>query len=382
MHGYLLDPKSPLVFRTGRPFGSTGGADGLAFPLPSSVAGALRTAYAEANPQGVAIDYSARQAELLNVKVSGPLAVRRPLDGQPLEALFPRPADALYLLSAEGNAGVYPLLPGEGGAGAGCDLDGLQPVLLATDAPEGKPQEGPAFWFKEVMDRWLQDSTLQDPPARLGVKELPADIRSHAVIDPGTYGPDPGNLFQSAGLDFGPRRHEGHRRRGWEDYDYALLAQCSAELPYTCRRLGGEGRFAWIEPTSFWPTIAEAVAEALIDTQRVRLILATPAIFAGGWQPGWLDAKTLEGSPPGVPEVRLKLCAAALDRWQAVSGWDLVANQPRAVRRLVPAGAVYWFTVLTGAEHMARLWLQPISDQEQDRRDGFGLVLPGVWKIN
>ena len=68
------------------------------------------------------------------------------------------------------------------------------------------------------------------------------------------------------------------------------------------------------------------------------------------------------------------------ERWQALSGWDLMARKPRAVRRLVPAGAVYWFEIVQGdAEAIARLWLAPLADREQDRLDGFGLALPGLW---
>jgi CRISPR-associated protein Cmr3 len=47
---------------------------------------------------------------------------------------------------------------------------------------------------------------------------------------------------------------------------------------------------------------------------------------------------------------------------------------------MVPAGAVYWFEVIAGQEHLPELWLQPISDDKQDRKDGYGLTLPGIWK--
>jgi CRISPR-associated protein Cmr3 len=47
---------------------------------------------------------------------------------------------------------------------------------------------------------------------------------------------------------------------------------------------------------------------------------------------------------------------------------------------MAPAGSVYFFEVLEGAGDWAPdAWLQPVSDGEQDRRDGFGLSLWGVW---
>jgi CRISPR-associated protein Cmr3 len=123
----------------------------------------------------------------------------------------------------------------------------------------------------------------------------------------------------------------------------------------------------------------------------LRLVLATPALFAKGWLPGWLDDR-LEGTPPHGSGLKLKLRGVALDRWGALSGWDMRPDKPhpshqggaaRSTRRLVPAGAVYWFEILanTGAANIAeRLWLASVCDAENDRRDGFGLALPGVWQ--
>jgi CRISPR-associated protein Cmr3 len=110
-------------------------------------------------------------------------------------------------------------------------------------------------------------------------------------------------------------------------------------------------------------------------------VLATPAIFKNGWLPGWLG-DDLTGSPPGLPAVRIKLTAAAVDRWQPYSGWAMARKHgQRAIRRLVPAGAVYWFELIAGwGEDIADLWLQPISDDPADRNDGFGMVLPGVTR--
>jgi CRISPR-associated protein Cmr3 len=50
---------------------------------------------------------------------------------------------------------------------------------------------------------------------------------------------------------------------------------------------------------------------------------------------------------------------------------------------MTPAGAVYFLRV-EGDESARRafarrIWLQAISDEEQDRRDGFGIALLGTW---
>ncbi len=48
----------------------------------------------------------------------------------------------------------------------------------------------------------------------------------------------------------------------------------------------------------------------------------------------------------------------------------------------MPAGSVLFFEAsrpLT-LDEVRLLWLLPISDGARNRRDGFGLALPGVWE--
>jgi CRISPR-associated protein Cmr3 len=158
--------------------------------------------------------------------------------------------------------------------------------------------------------------------------------------------------------------------------------------------LGGENRVALVEEVSDWlecpdellvypDTLTEAITlkEALKGSKQVRMVLATPAIFTGGWKPGWIDGN-LQGSPPGI-QVNLKLIAASVKRREAVSGWDYRSSHfgPKATRWVVPAGSVYFFEVVSGnPEKLATDgWLKPVSDNPHDRTDGYGLALWGVW---
>ena len=111
------------------------------------------------------------------------------------------------------------------------------------------------------------------------------------------------------------------------------------------------------------------------------MILATPACFARGFLP---DPAKL--SHAGVT---VTIQAVANNRYQVVSGWDYAfesngnRGRPKPTRRLAPAGSVY-FLELTGADDaigrfVDAVWLQAISDDEQDQRDGFGLALLGAW---
>ena len=113
------------------------------------------------------------------------------------------------------------------------------------------------------------------------------------------------------------------------------------------------------------------------------MVLVTPAVFCGGWKPGWVNEE-LVGTPPGA-NVTLRLVGVSIQRWRAVSGWSLanLPGQPRGpkpVKRLVPSGGVYFFETIDGkASGLADRWLESVSDDDQDRRDGFGLAVWGVW---
>ncbi|PIV26970.1 MAG: CRISPR-associated protein Cmr3, partial [Anaerolineae bacterium CG03_land_8_20_14_0_80_58_20] len=81
----------------------------------------------------------------------------------------------------------------------------------------------------------------------------------------------------------------------------------------------------------------------------------------------------------------IKIIAAALSRYQTISGWDYAKENggaPKPTRRLVPAGSVYFLNLKGVADIEAfvnAVWLQAISDDDQSRLDGFGLALLGAW---
>ena len=89
----VLAPRSPLVFRTGKPFGATGGGDAMGFPPPATIAGALRAQYADTF--NVALNNPADHENLQkHVSVKGPLLMHG--KGSEAQVYFPCPTDAVY----------------------------------------------------------------------------------------------------------------------------------------------------------------------------------------------------------------------------------------------------------------------------------------------
>ena len=362
-----LDPLAPIIVRSGRPFDDQSGPDPARFPPPSTVAGCLRTAWARENERPF-------NRELAKIRVEGPLLLTRED-----KVLVPKPADALYFGHADSGKCVR-AQPCAFEHDCDADLpDGLLPVQLTEDV-KGKAGPGPAWWsWEDLLDFRAEITLPHDRLCGNGWSPPPGDRRTHVAIDSKTGAAEQGQLFQTEGLDLdAPDTGSAGAAAG----GLRFLARCEKQLGETLVHLGGERRLAALQPEcgATWPEPPSGWMKRIADVGGLCLTLLTPGIFSRGYRPGWLDPD-LAGQPPGAPTLKLKLRAAAVDRWQPHSGWDLANQCPRPTRKLAPAGATYWFTILDGADTntLDKLWLTSVCDLDQDRIDGFGLVLPSPW---
>lgn len=117
---------------------------------------------------------------------------------------------------------------------------------------------------------------------------------------------------------------------------------------------GGEGRYVSISKTKAvaWPTAEPQ------DKQGQLIMLKTPGVFLEGWKPRCLE-DSIEAAAVGQP--------------LAVSGWDISRGGPRPTRFAAPAGSVYFLTPGRNTS------FETISDDKEDRQQGFGEILKGVW---
>lgn len=409
-----LTARDPVVSRDGRPFGAGQGnrMRSLNWPLPSMIAGSLRTALGKLAGKG---DFSSETArELLQVAVAG---VFPTVDGQ---LYLPAPQDCVVERpDADGRSSlvvhrVKPHLISQGRGGDWRNAS-LSPVMLPEpDMPpevveDFKPTDAPAWWPVDRFADWLMGKPLQFDHTFL--HSPVQEDRTHVVLQPATGAADEGQLFTTTGLALGHlERQRQDASKKQSPPKKPSLGERFAEIKLAARveaggwcaehvgglnehhPTGGERRLVhWraVTDSTMWDC-PDSIRKALQSTDKVRMALATPAIFHDGWKPGWLN-HDLVGSPPGS-DVQLELVGLTIQRWRAVSGWSLarINNQgqldsqgrpgPKPIRRIVPAGGVYFFKVVAGTPAgLADRWLRSVSDHEQDQRDGFGLATWGTW---
>lgn len=386
MSTWMILPRDPLLFRDGKPFNATPGerASSLAFPFPSTTSGAART-FARTNKDGV-FDSDAIP-DLLKQSIRGPFLVEVDEQDRVLDWLFPAPADALLI--DHGKTGDrqstwrYRLTPKPLPPEAHTDFESFQLVSPSEFRKEKPDRNAPNFWRWSEYKTWLAAVPKDGPVnlSELGIKELPLETRFHVGIDANTRTAKSGALFQTRGLEFQvplSQPPENEMRPSLRTRRFALIVETDLPLREDYGFLGGERRaIRWKEANTSVPNLPEEVRNHILDTGFCRLILATPAYFESGFLP-----EVLLSEAGGII-----VHAAAVPRYQTISGWDYVSGRPKPTKRLAPAGSTYFLEFKdknksVRAEAIERLWLRPVSDDERNQNDGFGLALLGAWVPN
>ncbi|WP_054537064.1 type III-B CRISPR module-associated protein Cmr3 [Herpetosiphon geysericola] len=413
---WLIEPRDPLIVRDGRPFNNTPGARAYtqSFPPPSVLAGVIRsqTAYASKLQFTRNSDDNRQQGNKLQpIQIYGPLLFKLPNPNKEKdepEFLCHAPADALLFepeaktKAQESDNQQSPptrpwlcrLVPIQVPERFVCDFNELGLVGLVKADPRKPAKDQPQFWYWEHFLHWLQDPegliNKTNPQASnpktiavgdLGIKGLPIDQRTHVQIDSESQSAEDGRLFQTRGLSFTQTNEqqlaEARRLALYVHADYRDTTGLTIPQP-SIAPLGGERRLAhWAKTDQSLPACDQVIVDAIVKANACRVILLTPAMFSEGYRPTWLFQ-----DPQGVQPT---LAAIAIKRAQVISGWDLAIHKPKPTRRLAPAGTVL-FLKFAEKENSAAIeawvrnyWMQCISDEEQDRRDGFGLAVFGTW---
>ncbi len=376
MTTWLIVPRDPLVVRDGRINDGRSESATLRFPVPSMVAGWVRTRVGSSERGYFACD---DLEDLKRSAIRGPLLVR--VDDDASTFFAPAPRDAVWGVDSEGRSVVH-AMQDISTEDAATDQDPFEGHWVGMPPGfRGKPPaKVPALWSWSAFERWLvAPREVEAGAIEAEAVDIGHDERMHVRIGE-TETAVEGMLFGTTGLVFADKGGGN----GLTPRQLGLAVDVSTDAmrsPISIKPgifpAGGERRLVRWQPSKTpWPGPPDAVV-ARVRTGarcRIRVILLTPAIFAEGWRPRWL-LEQRDG-------VSVRLVGAVVPRPETISGWDFARNEPKPTRRLVPAGSVFLLELDGEPEARSRwvkrIWLQNVSDDEQDRRDGFGLASVGV----
>lgn len=393
---HAVRPRDGFFFKDGRGWhtSASGRGHGLAWPFPTTVRGALRTAYGRSREAalGRAFDPQTWDEETRAVRLGGVFCLRRPYTATTWTAehrMWPVPLDAIFLGGAAHVRPLEPLEPRLGVTTLGRDNDPAReclwwPVPREGDAHDAaKPVEPPAWWTDGEFARWLGGSWVAAPSQQdAGRSSIPRRVDVRLAIDPATITAQDSALFAND-------VYETLHRHDDTLYEWAI--GCAADLPAAADlvaqpwTLGSDRRLARAE------TIDAAVFDNRLDAvavaaSRIRLIVVTPAHFAQGWLPDGFKVSPEHGEYRGRLlgiDGEIVLRAAFVGRPAHASGWDMTVGQPKPTRRLVPPGSVYFFEKVGGGlftpAELASLWLAPFGHDVRDVEDGLNRVVAGLW---
>jgi CRISPR-associated protein Cmr3 len=372
-------PRDGFFAKDGRGWhtSASGRGHGLDWPWPSTVLGALRSAWgrgeeARSNTTFTADDWRSKTAP---IQLGRTLVLRRKhgIAWRIEDATWPVPQDAVWLEGPEVHR-LDPQPPSAPTLGRDDDAarEGLwRPVLDHAT----KPRAAPRWWSSEDFTCWLAGKSVSIRDAALTVSrriQVRVGIRTDELTS------DDGALFSHdvvETLDIGAEWALG--------VEVALPAGGRPNVA----TLGSDSRLARIEPLLkevFEPPMR--VREAFrASSQGLRVTAVTPLCFAKGWLPDGLSESggEYQGRLAGLDH-DVVLRAAFVSRPIHVSGWDMAADHgrgsPKPTSRMVPPGAVYFFERVDGRPfgetEAESLWLKALGTRTEE---GFGRVVPGVW---
>lgn len=376
-----LVPRDGFFCKDGRDWftSASGRGHGLAWPWPSTVLGAMRTAWGKRREGdlGRPLTSSEWRRETAAVELGRYLMLRRTPVGAAWtqdHRVWPVPADALWL---DGEGQVRPLDPAPLGGPLvptlGKDEDPLRESLWTADVGQTKASPSPRWWKECSFVDWL--ARLPVPASSTGVRLEPIRrLQAHVGIRPETLTAEGEILFQ----------HDVVETLEWAA-EWALGVEVTLpddRVP-SVARLGSDGRLVAVEELPLHMTEPPGPLLASFRSQPtgLRLVTVTPTFFDRGWIPDEIEAggDELRGRLPGQ-DITVVLRAAMLPRPTAVSGWDMAAQQPKPVSRMVAPGAVYFFERADrepfGEAEARALWLAALGGRT---KEGYGRVVPGIW---
>lgn len=369
----FVEPNDVLMFRDGKPF--SGGDDhfarGTCPPPPSTIYGAFRShilslmwpefdSFSESDEDKIPehikreIGTPLKQGAL---KLGQFLLARQ--EGNLVEPIYPLPR-GVSQIKGETPKTVFVLKPKD-----------LKDKNVKTDLPPGlrhmwypSPralEQGSGYLSKPQMERYLSGGT---PDTLVEQKDI-FDFEDRTGIRKNRF---------SRSVETGGLYSVGYFRFR-KDAGFALEIDGTNVLPeHGIVRLGGDHRSAFFSRVSWTDMEKEQIKKLIAANGLFKIVFISPAIFTGGWLPGSIDIKTMEGQINGID---VRMIGACVGKPVGIGGFDIAKKNPKIMKRAVPSGSVYLFELKGNniEELFNNIWLKSLSDERIN--EGFGISLIG-----
>ena len=259
------------------------------------------------------------------------------------------------------------------------------PALAVSPVPARKDQPS-GFIASTTIESYLSGklNRLSGQDAVLSHDKLFApEYRIGVAIDPSSQSAADGELYAATHA----RPVEGFRLAAWMGLKKPLPDEAGKLRQLDFLLLGGERRIARIHREKLALSIPATPASPDGDGPVVlKWILATPAVFAHGWLPGWCRDSRKDRPPLPDHEVclpltsgRARLLATCQGKPLAFAGWDTVEHRAKPTQLAIPAGSVFYFlcqNTATARELAKLLHWRPRSDVFGEKGFGYGFAAP------
>lgn len=374
-----------VVLRDGRPFGEPGvfGGTGVAWPLPQTLAGMVRTAV------GFARDPHYFD-EAGNCDAIRRVALRRILTGVRINGAYrpvvPLPADWLVTDAKQGGLLFTPHVYEAPSPGQGTDIRNPEWLLPAPQTLEKPSTAAPFFVHWAFFEQYVKGTggtvgPVSPPEAGLGAPVTQSRI--HNGLEAATHTTSQGRLFANHCLYLSvPQPRDTGRRSLPLTIAFDVEGPSGDERFEGTAYLGGERKTVALGAADMpFPQCPDVFGQ----NRFLKLVLLTHGDF-GSWCPSWLrpdlDAEHIEWVMAPGTSLRVRLRSAFVRGWEGVSGWDYAApgnGKPKPMRKLVRAGSVYMVEVKEGTDPGAvaqHFWGASLCDGDsQGAADGYGLTV-------
>lgn len=370
-------PRDGFFAKDGRGWhtSASGRGHGLDWPWPSTVLGALRTAWGRGEETRSNITFTPPdwRERTKPIRLGRTLVLHRKHGAtwRAEDATWPVPLDALWLQGRSEVHRIDPLRPTAPTLGRDDD-EAREGLWRPIPDEASKPLTPPRWWCSEDFISWLVGEAVN---ARIDALATTRRVQAHVGIRPEELTSDDGVLFSHdvvETIDLG-----GEWALGVE------VALPVGGVP-NIATLGSDSRLARVEslPSTLFEPPLRVLKAFQSSSTGIRLVVVSPLCFTSGWLPDGLVETNGEyrGQLNGL-DFEVILRAAFVPRPIHVSGWDMEKRAPKPTSRMVPSGAVYFFERADAkpfSEADAKsLWLDALGTRTDE---GFGRVVPGVWR--